>query len=514
MKKICLLLCMLVLVIGKMAAAEPEGEPAIILKSKRGMRSSNSRTVTIYLKSLVTDNVAYFDYGLGGEIETLEMPKSATLYNKRITMTIPDATIRIWGKNISFINCNAGDIYEVIPGEDANTIFEFRCETDSISDFSFMNNMKGLTYIVLTNNVQKELHLKHDKLERCQINAAKHMTKLTLETPNVYEFKLADSQVEELDLSGCKALKTISATNNALVKSINLGDGEFLESMVFTKSMVTDLVIKDKPAFKTLSIYSSTNLTSMTLENLPLLNKITAYGCGFETLEIKDLPALATLDLYKSPLKSLTITGCPALSSFSAYETELETMDLSCTEVLKTCKLQSCKLSSIKLTEGAYATLTSFDLRDNYFALKDLPRKPTKLSATSNYYAPQQLLDLPQEAFIDDEYDLSNHMIGYSEDGAVNSKVIISTKFEEILEEGEHYSILDGKLKFLELHEDSVQCTITNEAFPLFKDENALSSSYMMIKPVGGTGIDKSMDDTIGIKVFTEGNEVDRKSVV
>ena len=134
MKKICLLLCMLVLVIGKMAAAEPEGEPAIILKSKRGMRSSNSRTVTIYLKSLVTDNVAYFDYGLGGEIETLEMPKSATLYNKRITMTIPDATIRIWGKNISFINCNAGDIYEVIPGEDANTIFEFRCETDSISD--------------------------------------------------------------------------------------------------------------------------------------------------------------------------------------------------------------------------------------------------------------------------------------------------------------------------------------------------------------------------------------------
>ena len=100
-------------------AADTLGEPAIQFKSSRGAREKASdRYVQVYLKSSVPDTTFYIAFD--DSIVPLSIVKANTLYNKKVTVSKPEVTVKIYGKTINFINFNTMDAYDVKIGEDGN----------------------------------------------------------------------------------------------------------------------------------------------------------------------------------------------------------------------------------------------------------------------------------------------------------------------------------------------------------------------------------------------------------
>lgn len=486
----------------------PTGEPAVSFKSTRGTREKESdRFVQVYLKSSVAG--ATFYVVVDGETTEYSMVKANYNYSKKITVSKPDVDVKVYGSTISFINFGNTDAYDVAIGEDGKkTITELRCEGDSITSLDFVNDMSALTYLYTSNNKKlKEININSDVLERVKLNAQPTVEKISLSGAKIYEFGMTTSLIKSIDLTKCPSLKTADLANSYELGAVTLSSNDVLEKLTVTNSKISELTVKDHPKFTTLAIGGNQNLASLNVSNCPLLNNVIANNCGLTSLSLKELPALKTLNISTNPFTSLEL-DLPALATLYCDATPLKSVDLSKLPVAKYLYVRNGVLETIKLSDDAITnTLTGLYIINNNFALVDIPARGPKMQPSSsavqpyNYYAPQNMPQLPKNLNVGDKVDLSKYLYGNLNDGQkVDSKIQWVTKFDEELEEGVDYSVKDGVYTFLKAQEDSVMALVTNSEFVWFslvKDAKGnvydyrLKTNYTLVStPSGVEGVE------------------------
>ncbi len=490
-------------------AADTLGEPAIQFKSARGAREKASdRYVQVYLKSSVPDTTFYIAFD--DSIVPLSMVKANTLYNKKVTVSKPEVTVKIYGKTINFINFNTMDAYDVKIGEDGNnTIAEFRCEGDSIDSFDFVTGMKALTYLVGNNNGRlRDVTIKSQSLQRIRLGSMPSATSFTIEAPEAYEFYISSgAKIPSLDMSKCPKLKTFTCYNMSQLSQLTLGKQDSLAHFAVTGSQLPGLKFENYPLLSDVTFHTSPLATYLEFVNCPVLTKITANSNGFESFAIANQPKLTSINVNQNPLKSLTL-DVPSLTALYCDATQLKSVDLSKLTSARTVWLRNGVLENITLSqEAAENTLTNLDVSNNCFTLVDLPPRgkamqpKSSYQTPSNYYAPQQNPQIPTNLNVGDKIDMSKYAYGrlFATDSVVPSEIKWTTIFDEDLEEGVDYKVENGVYTFLKAQDDSVACTVTNSEFSWFKnytdtrgtvhDYRIITNYTLISQPTGIDGV-------------------------
>ena len=474
------------------------GSPALQYKSSRGTREkATDRYVQIYLKSSIPSTTFYI--AVDDSVVPLDIVKANTLYNKKITVSKPEVTVKVYGKTINFINFNNNDAYDLQMGEDGNaTINEFRCEGDSLDNLDFISNMKALTYFVSNNNMRlKDVTIKSATLQRLNLSAQPSITNLTLEAPELYELKISSAaKLKNYDLSQCSKIKTFNGYQLNSLETIKLSEKlDSLTSFSLTSTPLTSIKLANYPLLKTVGLTNNKQATSIEIKNCPSVTSISVTGSGITSLSLNgdDLPSLLTLSASScSALTSLDL-NVPTVTSITCDASGLKSVDLSKLTALKTAYFRNGVLEHITFAPEAQASsLKTVYVTNNNFALVDLPPRSTGMKPSSaystpyNYYAPQANPQIPQDINVGDKIDLSKYAYGqiYGTDSVAESTIKWTTIFDEDLVEGQDYKVENGVYTFLKAQDDSVRCTVTNSEFDWFKlytDSKGTSYDYRII---------------------------------
>lgn len=495
-------------------AAVPQGEPMVQFKTMKGSREvENQRNIVIYVKSSQATGECYVQIGDTQDVDTVKITKAnyLTKYEKK-NLTAQQTDVKVWGNpDIWFLNVNGNDAYDLKIGQYAKeNITEFRCENDSLTDMSFLNDMKKLEYLVIGGNRRvKKINLVSSTLQRFQLGRSLGLEEITVEAPELWEFKLEYSKITSLDFSKCPKLKNLVATNNRQIETINFGKGENLADVQFGGSdAVSAITVKNMPMLKKLAIHECPKLSSVEIGELPIINELVLRALGLKKFSISGFPSLRMLRLGENPFESLDI-NLPDLTSVTLDSCPLKEIDLTKMPALKQAYIRGGKVEKVNFNQNALDnTITLLYLNDNHIKLADLPAHPAKVRAGLNYYAPQRQPELPKSVKAGDAVDLSGWSKGNTPAGFTPSTIVWQTIFEENLQEGKDYTVKDGCFTFLHEIEDSIRCFITHPDFPSFsitKDMQnkpvdwRIISNYMVVKK-GDQGVENlDMDDDINI---------------
>lgn len=472
------------------SAAIPSGNVFATFVTDKGLRAKESeRYVTVYVKSSVTTDTVYLQFGEGADIDTLPVTKANTLFNiKKTGLSGGGIPVRIWApQTVWFLNINNADATSFTPGTCATSVREFRCENDSLNNMDFLPQMTALEYLVCSNNRRvRTVSLVTPALQRVQLNKMPALESVTIgECPALYEFKLDMPLISSIDFSGCPALKTLLVTNASNLAAVNAGPAQKLESMTISGSKVLKSIsLKNMPVLTTAQLYENSALGGIEFESVPKLATLNLRADNFSDLTLQGVPSLRTLTLSANPFTHLDI-NLPDLTSVTLDQCDLDTVDLSALAVLKSAYLRNGTVKHIIFNDNALrTTTTTLQLMNNHLGISDLPPRPAKMNATLNYYAPQAQPLLPRNIEADSPLDLGRWATGHTLAGTVPSVIKWETIFEEELVEGTDYTVKDGVYTFRHEIEDSVRCFISNEAFPSFalmKDSKGNITDYRVI---------------------------------
>ena len=510
----------------------PTDTPAFVFKSKAGtMEAESSRKITLYFKCSVPDSKIYIQWGDSTEAQEVTIAKANSLSSliQLQKIKVPDMEVKVWGKNINFLNCGGSKIYEFKINTDGKQIQELRLGDNPLPDMKFLNDIDSLNYLVIgTNNFYTTLDLNNQKLARLDLASSSTLTTLKFDCPRIYEFKLISAtSVKKIDLSKSVDLKTVNMSMLTGLESFDFGKGEKLEKVLIsnsplfkslafenypvlndltvmnmenleslklnnlpklsklalktlgakdenaTSSLFPDLTIENFLALTQLELYQLYTLKNLKMGNLPLLNKFTMTYCPLKEIEIPELPSLATLIYSNNPNTEKITFACTSLTSIDMTNlVKLKEIDLSAQKGLTKVSIINGGLEKLKFDPESWkAKMNILSVKNNHLSFPNIPYKAKSYTtAGTNYYAPQaQLPEVPKD--IDTEYifDYSNWQTGNNGEVEANTEYKCITKFEEELKQGVDFKVTEGKIQFLKEIEDSVFIQLDNAAFPMFK---------------------------------------------
>jgi len=243
---------------------------------------------------------------------------------------------------------------------------------------------------------------------------------------------------------------------------------------------------------------SSGNLTSIDVAESPNLQKLYLDHNSLTTLNLSGNTNLTTLECSYNNLSSLDISLNAQLNDLSLGYNSISVLDLSKNSNLTILSCIANKLTSLDVTKNLSLTklhcylnkLTSLDVSmnpdlkilycySNNFTFTSLPQ--VKSTYTSYSYAPQA--KIPANV-LSTSVDLSSQLSANDLNGVPNATVYkwYSKSSLVPLISGTDYSELNGVFTFLKNPSDSVYCTMSNAAFPLFTGGDILRSVNLKVQ--------------------------------
>ena len=132
--------------------------------------------------------------------------------------------------------------------------------------------------------------------------------------------------LENLDVSGLTNLQTLDCEGNQLTK-LNLSGCSALQALWVNKNQLQSLNLTNCTSLETL--YCSNNqLTELDLSSYTNLQYLVCYNNQLTELDLNGCANLQTLYCYDNQLQNLNLTGCTNLSYLSCYNNQLQLSDL------------------------------------------------------------------------------------------------------------------------------------------------------------------------------------------
>lgn len=328
----------------------------------------------------------------------------------------------------------------------------------------------------------------------------------------VNTLSISGANIDALDLNGLDSLRSISVSNTPM-RSINLAGNPELTNV----NIICTTVSAYEPQLASIDLSKNAKLTTLTLGS-------SFYKQGVLTgIDLSANKALETIVVSNNKLKSIQLPAGADVTQLSLDANELTSIDLSVLNSLKNIQIQNNQLTSIDLSKMVEASrnnvyvsdnqleeLTipvpaynleaqnnklkkvsivnasySCKLENNQLTFATLPAKPAGLSSTAKTkrftYAPQAALEVPAEVA---ELDLSDQLTAVGiETEAKTTAFSFVTASGAALAEGTDYQVTaPGKFKFIKAQTEKVHGVMTNEALPLFADDNAFVTTEFAVK--------------------------------
>lgn len=146
--------------------------------------------------------------------------------------------------------------------------------------------------------------------------------------PGLNEIEIRNCSINNLKISGCKALSKCELQNIENFNSIEFGT---------------------LPALEELDIDDMQELTELSIQDTPCLENLHIYYTGLEKLSLPFCPRLKYLTLRENRLKKLDLSTCPNLERGDVSFNELTTLDIT---GLSKLERMVCLLNDLKEIKG------------------------------------------------------------------------------------------------------------------------------------------------------------------
>lgn len=218
-----------------------------------------------------------------------------------------------------------------------------------------------------------------------------------LELKNLYEMKsvegielltslqslaISDSHIENLDLSGCKSLKSLVCQDNREMKKLNVSGcesieeimcgGEKISSDLIFESHLQEINISGCKNLKKLNIEYSDCLTALNFQGCESLTELKASHCkNMERFDLSDCKSLVIIEAdYCEHLSELLLPRSGQLMKLSCNYCNLTTIDLTACNTLNELKINENHIESIDLNKCPH--LTTLECGSNDLSELDL----------------------------------------------------------------------------------------------------------------------------------------------
>lgn len=256
---------------------------------------------------------------------------------------------------------------------------------------------------------------------------------------------------------------TALGVENATLYSIDLSKARMLRELTLIGTGLYDLDMTTLRCLTSIRL-TGNNLSSFSVAGKnrnfykTMLKELWAPANNIYTMNEDGLDGISVIDLSNNNLSEFTFSAATMTRSLNLAGNEISKADLTMCDALTEVNLSNNELSEITLPE--LSVLTSLDISDNRFTIATLP-EPLRIKG--NYsYVPQAVVEIPVKgpgADLNSQYRV------------IDGKTTAYTWFKadgSKLTEGTHYTIDEGRTRFLDSSLGKVYCAMTHPAFPAF----------------------------------------------
>lgn len=170
--------------------------------------------------------------------------------------------------------------------------------------------------------------------------------------PNITHLEIANCYVSDFDFGSLQSLKYLYVIGSNPFKKIDLSKNDNLEEFTYyqnNNAILEELILPQSKSLKRFdcsntlmkefefSGYSSLNeivfvsgqITSLKIDNCPILTKLTCFRNRLYQLNISGCPNLSEIDCANNVLTELDLSGCSNLTSLNCLDNKLTSLDLS-----------------------------------------------------------------------------------------------------------------------------------------------------------------------------------------
>ena len=356
---------------------------------------------------------------------------------------------------------------------------------------------------------------------------------------NVVQMSITGADVESVELPAYEKMTQFSF-NNSSVKSVDVSKVAGLTSLTINNTTAS----KFEPQLESIDVSKNTELTYLSLQcnnknagkltslDLTANTKLTGMGLYVMYNQLSDLKlgdnTLTAINVQNNKLTQLPIDKLSDLKSLYAANNELTSIDVSQCENLAWFDVQNNQLegdldltantkftnvyvNNNKLTSVKVAGVTKqFYFDNNKMTFATMPALPADMNTASKmkqyHYAPQAALEVPETV---EMLDLTAQLTatGILESPATTTFSFVTASGTTLVE-GTDYEVTEPvKFKFVKEQAEKIHGVLTNEAFPLFADDDAfVTTEFIISATVGIQGV--NAEDGVGKVYNLQGIEV------
>ena len=186
--------------------------------------------------------------------------------------------------------------------------------------------------------------------------------------PDLHSLNCGGNELTKLDLSSCTDLRSLDCEGNRLARLDVSGCGA-LEELKCGLNGMTKLKIGDHKWLSSLECGDNA-LTELNLSGCPALEYLDCNTNQLSRLSVKGCQALRYLKCGYNVLKTLNVDGCSALVFLDCDQNQLESLDVSVSENLEELSCSGSQLT--RLSVRACAKLNTLFCDDNLLTDLDL----------------------------------------------------------------------------------------------------------------------------------------------
>lgn len=458
MKKIFNLLAVAIMmaVMPFVAKAQTNAEPIITFKTNIYDTYGTSNAFSLVLGSLDT---CYVDVDCGFGLSEYEIVPAA----------FDDGSGSITG---TYIECSVSKDGLVKIYGDASQIDYLNASGCYIDWIEFAEGVK-LDILELSHNELKKLDLTEQTELRALYLSDNTFTAETplvigANKPNLYilEVSIIDYMDPSFNLSDYPNMMSFDGYHNVSLTQIDPTGCPYLQRLTLDVTNVSSVDVSKNPNLLILNV-SETKVTSIDVSKNSYLRELYcthtgAYNCEYkiEKLDVTNNPNLMYLFCSGNKIKELDLTKNSKLQYLDARDNYLTSIDLT-----------SCQNS-----------LYQVYLNKNCMDYATLPVNP---GTWNTYYYGQRPMEVEKSCPEGAEFDFSKRVLreGSTTTVAVYAVSEYNDSVSEVLDES-YYNYVDGKLKILKAHSDSLRVEFVNTLF----NENNLTTTKFLVKTASEYG--------------------------
>lgn len=179
---------------------------------------------------------------------------------------------------------------------------------------------------------------------------------------NMAKLFMQNTNITSLDISSGQVLIEAYLNGNSQLASMTIGELPLLETLVIRQNQLTTIDVTGLPALSVLWIDSNPDLTTIDVSQNTLLTNLDAYGCDLSTIDVSNNLELDYLNVGANNLIELDVSKNLDLTVLYAQDNQIEALDMRPHTKLVRFRAENNALTKVNLKNG-----NNHEITDTFF---------------------------------------------------------------------------------------------------------------------------------------------------